>query len=165
MIIRRARDEDFDAIWQIIAPVIAAGETYSFDRDMDRDAGFQAWMTPPHTTYVAEIDNKIAGTYNIKRNRAGGGGHVCNAGYMVADWARGRGLASAMCEHSQREAKDQGYRAMQYNCVVSTNTGAVRLWKKHGFDIVGTLPKAFHHPTAGYVDAYVMYKSLMDEPE
>ena len=103
----------------------------------------------------------ILGTYYIKPNQPTLGAHVCNCGYIVAEQARGRGIASAMCEHSQREAATRGYRAMQYNLVVSTNDVAVQLWIKQGFEIIGTLPNSFRHAQRGYVDAHVMFKQLV----
>ena len=100
------------------------------------------------------------GTYYLRRNQAGGGAHVCNCGYMVAPEARGHGVARAMCEHSMEAARRQGFRAMQFNFVVSTNVGAVRLWENLGFEIVGRLPSAFDSPSQGLVNAYVMFRTL-----
>ena len=117
-------------------------------------------MTVPRTTYVLEIDGKILGTYYIKTNQAGPGDHVCNCGFMVTDEARGQGVATAMCLHSQDVARSLGYKAMQFNFVASTNHSAVNLWHKLGFDTVGRLDRAFLHPTQGYVDAFIMYKWL-----
>ena len=110
--------------------------------------------------YVAEAEGRILGTYYIKTNHAGGGAHVCNCGYVVTPAARGQGIARAMCAHSQEEAAKLGYLAMQYNLVVETNTGAIALWEKMGFETVGRLPRAFEHPQDGLVDARVMYKWL-----
>jgi GNAT superfamily N-acetyltransferase len=107
-------------------------------------------------------DGRMLGTYYIKENQPGLGSHVCNCGYVVAADAQGRGIATAMCEHSQREARAMGFRAMQFNLVVSTNTRAICLWQRLGYDIVATLPGAFRHSRLGYVDALVMYKSLVD---
>ena len=160
MIIRQANDEDFDAIWPIFNEVVAAGDTYAYPTDTSRDEAFRLWMSAPRQTWVAEDDGVILGTYYIKTNQAGPGDHVCNCGYMVSSAARGHGLATAMCEHSQTIACDMGYKAMQFNFVASTNNSAVRLWQKLGFEIVGRLPRAFNHPTEGYVDALVMYKWL-----
>ncbi len=116
---------------------------------------------PPAATYIAEnADGNILGTYYIKPNQPTLGAHVANCGYMVAESARGRGVATQMCEHSQDEALRLGYRAMQYNLVVKTNEASVHLWKKMGFTIAGTLPGAFQHAGHGFVDAYVMYKEL-----
>jgi ribosomal protein S18 acetylase RimI-like enzyme len=114
---------------------------------------------------VAEREGEILGTYYLKTNQAGGGAHVCNAGYMVAEAARGQGIARAMCVHSQDEARELGYLAMQFNFVVETNRGAIALWQSLGFETVGHLPRAFRHPQAGLVDARVMYKWLGDGAE
>ena len=102
---------------------------------------------------------KFLGTYYLKTNHNGPGQHVCNCGYMVSSAARGKGLARRMCEHSQIIAREMGYRAMQFNFVASSNEVAVSLWQKLGFQIVGRLPKAFDHPTQGFVDAFVMYRN------
>ncbi|WP_211826719.1 GNAT family N-acetyltransferase [Kistimonas asteriae] len=160
MIIRQANDEDFDAIWPIFHEVVAAGDTYAYPTDTSRDEAFRLWMSAPRQTWVADDNGVILGTYTIKTNQAGSGDHVCNCGYMVSSAARGRGLATAMCEHSQTVARNMGYKAMQFNFVASSNNGAVRLWQKLGFETVGRLPRAFNHPTEGYVDALVMYKWL-----
>ena len=160
MEIREAKREDFDRIWPIFHEIDAAGETYAYPRDIGKAQAQKIWMDSPRKTYVVEEDGRILGTYYIKTNQAGPGDHVCNCGYMVSSAARGRGLATAMCEHSQDAAKKLGYKAMQFNFVASSNEGAVRLWNKLGFATVGRLPKAFHHPSEGYVDALVMYKWL-----
>lgn len=111
-------------------------------------------------TFVAVADGEIVGTYYMKANQGGGGKHICNCGYMTADSATGKGVASAMCEHSIDHAKSAGFRGMQFNFVVSTNRGAISLWEKYGFEIVGTLPGAFAHATEGYVDAFIMFRAL-----
>jgi len=160
MNIREATREDFDRIWPIFNEIAAAGETYAYARDTTREQALAIWIDTPRKTLLCEEDGKVLGTYYIKTNQAGPGDHVCNCGYMVASAARGRGLATAMCEHSQALARELGYKAMQFNFVASTNEVAVRLWNKLGFATVGCLPKAFRHPTLGYVDALVMYKWL-----
>jgi len=159
--IRQLQPADWPSVWQILEPVFCAGDTYSFPSDISEQEAFRAWVELPMATFVAEDEHgQLLGSYYLKANQPGQGAHVCNCGYVVSEAARGQGIASKMCEHSQAEATRLGFRAMQYNLVVSTNTGAVRLWEKHGFAIVGTLPQAFRHPVAGYVDAFVMYKSL-----
>jgi ribosomal protein S18 acetylase RimI-like enzyme len=158
--IREATREEFEQIWPIFHEIAAAGETYAYRRDITKEQARKLWMDDPRKTYVFEEDSQILGTYIIKTNQSGPGDHVCNCGYMVSSAARGRGLATAMCEHSQKIARELGYKAMQFNFVASTNAGAVRLWNKLGFATVGRLPKAFHHPSKGYVDALVMYKWL-----
>lgn len=158
--IREASSEDFAAIWEIFVPVVSAGDSYPFSPDISQEQAKRAWMDVPYVTYVALLDERIVGTYYLKANQPALGAHVCNCGYMVSPGARGKGVATNMCSHSQQEAVQLGYCAMQFNLVVSTNEGAVRLWKKLGFEVVGTLPKAFNHKEKGFVDAYVMYKWL-----
>ena len=160
MNIREATNTDWDAIYPIFHEIVSCGETYAFDNNLSKEEAFHLWMQLPRTTFVVEEDNVIYGSYYIKANFSGGGSHVCNCGYMVASNARGKGLATAMCQHSKKIAVQYGFKAMQFNAVVSTNQGAVRLWQKLGFDIVGHIPKAFHHPTQGYVDTFVMYQWL-----
>lgn len=160
MNIREAAEDDFGRIWPIFHEIAAAGETYAYPRDITEEQARRLWMESPEKTYVFEDAGQILGTYYIKTNQAGPGNHVCNCGYMVSSTARGRGLATAMCEHSQKVAREIGYKAMQFNFVASTNEGAVRLWNRLGFATVGRLPKAFNHPSKGYVDALVMYKWL-----
>jgi len=160
-IVRRFEQDDWHALWKIMQPVFRAGETYAFDPAISEAEAYRLWIEVPTATYVA-VDGAgmHLGTYYIKANQPGQGAHVCNCGYIVAAAARGQGVAAHMCEHSQQEARRLGFRAMQFNLVVSTNMGAVRLWQRLGFPIVGTLPGAFCHPQVGDVDAYVMYKQL-----
>ena len=160
MNIRQANENDFDQIWPIFREIAAAGDTYAYPTDISEEEAKNVWLRLPRKTYVFEEAGKILGTYYLKTNQAGPGEHVCNCGYMVSSAARGRGLATAMCEHSQQVASELGYKAMQFNFVAASNEGAVRLWNKLGFETVGQLPKAFNHPSRGYVDALVMYKWL-----
>ncbi|GFE62877.1 N-acetyltransferase family protein [Geobacter sp. AOG2] len=152
---------DWPLVWDIIAPVFRAGETYSYAPDITEAEARRLWVEVPAATYVAkDEDGAVLGTYFLKPNQPGLGSHVCNCGYIVGDNARGKGVATLMCEHSQQEGTRLGFRAMQFNFVVSTNEGAVRLWQKLGFAIVGTIPGAFRHAKLGFVDAFVMYKLL-----
>ena len=160
--VREAEADDSDTVWSILEPVIRAGETYPLPRDMCREEGLAYWFSNGHEVFVAEEDGRAVGTYFLKANQRGGGSHVANCGYVTAAEATGKGVARAMCAHSLEHAKRSGFRAMQFNFVVSTNERALRLWKSFGFEIVGRLPKAFAHPTAGYTDAYVMFLSLSD---
>lgn len=160
MRIRQATENDFDQIWPIFHEIVSVGETYAYASNTSKQEANRLWMGLPRRTYVAEDDDLIEGTYYIKTNQAGPGSHVCNCGYMVAAKARGKGVATSMCEHSQQVAIELGYKAMQFNFVAASNDGAVRLWEKLGFDIVGRLPGAFNHPAQGYIDALVMYKWL-----
>lgn len=161
MILRRAEPADFDAIWPLLRDVFRAGTTYAVDPAISKDDARNYWMTAARATYVAENDGCIVGTYYIRTNQPGGGAHICNCGYIVSPAARGQGLAAQMCDHSQQQARALGYMAMQFNFVLASNAGALRLWRRLGFAIVGTIPDAFDHPTEGMVDAYVMYKRLI----
>ena len=162
--IRPAEDADEAALWRIMEPVIRAGETYPLARDMSRAEALAYWRAPAHRVFVAQRKDgdarQIVGTYYLRANHAGGGAHVANCGYMTASWAVGRGVATAMCRHSLAEAKARGFRAMQFNLVVSSNERAVRLWQYCGFQIVGRLPEVFNHPRLGYVDAFVMLRAV-----
>jgi L-amino acid N-acyltransferase YncA len=160
MLIRPALAADGQAIWEIIGPTIRAGETYALDRDLTEQAALEYWLGSDRETFVAEENGVILGTYYLRPNQQGGGRHVCNCGYMTRASASGRGVARQMYEHSAALARAQGYRAMQFNFVVSANKRAVRLWRSLGFKIAGRLPGAFLHPKQGFVDALVMFKTL-----
>jgi ribosomal protein S18 acetylase RimI-like enzyme len=160
MIIRPSTDADADAIWAILEPVIRAGETYALPRDWSRLDAMAYWHSPGHAVFVAEDAGVVVGTYYLRANQKGGGAHVANCGYVTRAEAAGRGVARAMCLHSLDLAVARGFAAMQFNFVVATNERAIALWTSLGFDIVGTLPFAFRHPSKGLVDAYVMYRVL-----
>lgn len=160
MLIRPARTDDAHAIWQIIAPIIRAGETYALDREMSESDALAYWLSKDRETFVADDNGKIVGTYYIRANQSGGGAHICNCGYMTNSAETGRGIARAMCQHSLDYAVRSGYRGMQFNFVLATNVRAIALWQSFGFEIVGRLPQAFNHPVIGYIDALVMYRSL-----
>ncbi len=158
--IREATKEDWPLLWPIFQTIVEAGDTYAYDPTTNYEQGRTLWLDKPRQTFLFEDAGEVLGTYYIKTNQGGPGDHVCNCGYMVSDRARGRGIARQMCEHSQIIAREMGYQAMQFNFVASSNAGAVALWQKLGFETVGRLPGAFKHPSQGYVDALVMYKSL-----
>ena len=159
--IRNYQAGDWPSVWALLARTFAAGDTYAFAPDITEAEAHKVWIEMPQATYVAcDEAGQLLGTYFIKPNQPGLGAHVCNCGYIVDAQAQGKGVAAAMCEHSQREAVAMGFRAMQFNLVVSTNTRAVQLWQRLGFTIVGNLPNAFRHLRLGYVDALVMYKQL-----
>ena len=160
MKIREASERDSNAIWRILEPMIRAGDTYPLPADMNRDEALTYWFAPQHAVFVAEDAGSLVGTYYLRANQRGGGAHVANCGYMVAPDARGRGIGRLMCEHSLERARERGFRAMQFNFVVSRNESAVRLWQACGFAIVGRLPGAFQHPIHGFVDAFVMFRTL-----
>lgn len=158
--IREIDAGEFDLVWPIFRDVVAAGDTYSYAPDTSFDEARAMWTTAPTRCFVALADGRPAGCYMLKPNQPGLGSHVANAGYMVAQHARGQGLAGKLCEHSLATARAAGFLAMQFNFVVSTNGVAVKLWQKHGFQVVGTVPKAFRHATLGLVDTYVMHRFL-----
>lgn len=162
----RVADEasDWPGIWAVLEPIVRDGETYPLDTDLTEAGARAYWFAPDKTVFVAdEAGHGIVGSYSIKPNSTGPAAHVCNAGYIVRADQRGRGIAQALCRHSLEEARRRGYRAMQYNLVISTNNRAVRLWQHMGFGIVGRLPGAFRRPDGSYVDALVMYRSLMED--
>jgi L-amino acid N-acyltransferase YncA len=160
--IRAAKEADRDTIWNIFHAVVAAGDTYAFDPKMKRAEALAYWFRADTDTYVAESRGRVVGTYILKPNQPTLGSHIANAAFMVAPTARGLGVGRKMGEHCLSEARRLGFRAMQFNFVVSTNTSAIHLWQQLGFKIVGTLPGAFRHPEKGYVDVYVMFCSLVD---
>jgi L-amino acid N-acyltransferase YncA len=163
MKIRAATRADHDAIWNIFHEVVAAGDTYALDPKMSRKEALAYWFGSDTCTYVAEQGGRIVGTYILRPNQAGPGSHVANAGFMVASEAQGLGVGRAMAEHCLAEACRMGFCAMQFNFVVSTNAAAIHLWQQLDFKIVGTLPGAFRHPEKGFVDVYVMYRSLLED--
>jgi ribosomal protein S18 acetylase RimI-like enzyme len=160
MIIRPSIDADADAIWDALEPVLRAGKTYALPRDWTRADALAYWCGADHTVFVAEEAGEVLGTYYLHPNQMGGGAHVANCGYITHGRAVGRGVARAMCVHSLQFAARQGFKAMQFNFVVSTNERALTLWKRLGFEVVGRLPGAYEHPSLGFVDALVMYRTL-----
>ena len=160
MIIRTATAGDGDAIWRIFHAVVQGGDTYTFLPDTPREQALAYFLGPGIASWVVEDNGRVVGMYKLIPNHTGRGSHVANASFMVDPAAHGKGAGRAMGEHCLDQARKAGYRAMQFNFVVSTNAAAVALWQKLGFEIVGTLPKAFQHRTLGDVDAYVMYRFL-----
>lgn len=162
--IRPLRLEDWPATWQVMEPVVRAGETLPFDTAMDAEGGYAVWVKAARQTFVAvAADGQVLGTYHIKPNGLTLAAHVCNCGYVVAATARRQGIGSLLFSHSQDQALALGFRAMQFNLVVSTNTAAVQAWQRNGMAIVGTLPGAFRHQRLGFVDAHVMFKVLKSD--
>lgn len=160
--IRLATPQDHTAIWEIFHSVIQTGDTFVFSPNLNREEGLKNWIAPYIHTYVALIGSEIAGTYIMKKNQPGLGSHIANASYMVSPKHQGKGIGKLMAEHSLKEANILGFKAMQFNIVVSTNKPALNLWEKMGFNIIGTIPKGFKHQTLGYVDAHIMYQELGD---
>ncbi|EBA08387.1 GNAT family N-acetyltransferase [Sagittula stellata] len=144
----------------MLEPVFRSGDTYAIDADIPKDAALDYWFGLERTVFVCEDAGVLLGTYYIVRNQKGGGSHVCNCGYVTAEASRGRGVARAMLAHSLEVGPGMGFRAMQYNFVVSTNTRAVETWQRAGFEVAGRLPGAFRMPSGAEVDALVMYRRL-----
>ena len=160
IVLREIGAAEFERAWPVFHTVVAAGDTYSYPPDMTFEAARALWCTPPCRCFIAERDGVVLGCYSLRPNQPGLGDHVANCGYMVAPEARGQGIAGQMCEHSLIEARRAGFRAMQFNFVVSSNAGAVRLWQRHGFAIVGRVPGAFRHARLGPTDIFVMHRML-----
>jgi ribosomal protein S18 acetylase RimI-like enzyme len=158
--LRPARPDDADAIWAMLEPTFRKGDTYCVDRAIGREAALDYWFGHGHSVFVAEGEGQALGTYFLCANQQGGGAHVCNCGFVTHPAAAGKGVARTMLDHALTTARGSGYRAMQFNFVVSTNIRAVALWQGNGFAVVGRLPRAFLHPDEGYVDALVMYRDL-----
>ena len=154
------KQADRAAIWAIMEPVIRAGETYPLPRDMTDKAALAYWLSSLHTTFVCEDETGITGTYYIRPNNSGGGDHICNCGYMVAGNAQGKGVATAMCEHSLSTAREMKFTGMQFNFVIAENARAVALWTRMGFETLARLPGVFRSPTKGEIDALVMFQRL-----
>jgi len=158
--IRKAAPEDHDQIWEIIREVIATGDTYVFDPHSPREQLMAYWCGPDKHTYVATEDGQVLGTFMLKDNQPDLGSHIANGSYMVSGKVAGRGVGQAMGAFSLEEARRLGYKAMQFNIVVKTNTRAVQLWQKLGFQIIGEIPEAFNHREHGLTNAYIMYQKL-----
>ena len=160
MTIRLANQTDHEAVWHIISNVISTGDTYVFAPDSSKEKMLIYWFSTDKRTYVAEENGEILGTFYLKENLMDLGSHIVNAGYMVSENARGKGIGKAMAEFSMEESRRLGFRGMQYNLVVSTNKNAVELWLKLGFKIIGEIPEAYKHSALGYVKGYIMYQKL-----
>lgn len=152
--------EDFKQFWPVFKDIAESAETYAIDPAISYQQAYDYWCLLPQATYVAKQDGQVVASYYLKPNAAGPASHVCNCGYMVSASFRGHGIARELCLHSQRIARELGYRAMQFNLVVCSNQAAIHLWQSLDFSIIGTLPGAYHHRKLGYVDAHVMYKVL-----
>ncbi|HEX6151054.1 GNAT family N-acetyltransferase [Nocardioides sp.] len=161
MRIRPATAADWPSIWPIFRDIVAAGETYAYPEDLTSEEAAALWMErPPGETVVLEDAGEVLGTAKYGPNRPGRGAHVGTASFMVSPTAQGRGIGRALAEHVVGRLREQGYRGIQFNAVVETNTAAVRLWQALGFRIVGTVPGAFESASHGHVGLHVMYLDL-----
>ena len=162
MLIRDATAADWPAIWGFLSRIVAAGETFTWDRDVSEERARAMWMhEPPGRTFVAvDDDGTVIGTAETHPNQGGPGAHVANAGFMVDPGYAGRGAGRALATRVIDQARADGYRAMQFNAVVETNTPAVRLWRSLGMEVLATVPEGFRHPADGYVGLYIMHRRL-----
>ncbi len=161
MEIREATQADWPQIWPFLREIVRAGETYTWDRDVTEERAREMWMsTPPARTIVADDGGVVVGTAKMSRNHMGPGSHIANASFMVHPDHSGRGLGRKLGEHVVAQARADGFRAMQFNAVVSTNIRAVGLWESLGFEIIATLPEGFDHATLGYVGLHIMFRKL-----
>ncbi len=158
MQIRALEDRDADALWSMLRPVFRAGDTYAIDPGISRDDALAYWTA--HHVYVAELNGAPVGTFYIRPNQQGGGAHICNAGYVTAEEAQGKGVARAMLAFSLEEAKRLGFEAMQYNFVLASNTRAIDTWRRAGFAEIGRIPRAFRLPDGTYTDALILHRFL-----
>ena len=160
MEIRKANSQDQEQVWQILQAINAKGDSFAFSPDISKEEMLAYWFDEHKHTYVAVEGNEIIGSFFFKDNQPGLGSHIANAAYAVSPKARGKGMGKIMGEFSLAEARRMSYTAMQFNLVVKTNEGAVKLWKSLGFEIIGEIPEAFKHSQLGFVNAYIMYRKL-----
>jgi len=160
MQIREATDDDWDQIWPFFQQIVLDGETYAYPDDLTSESARELWFE--HGGHVvAAVDRlKVLGTAKTGPNRPGRGRHVSTASFMVSPAAAGKGVGRALGEYVLGWARDAGFRSMQFNAVVETNTAAVRLWRSLGFEVIGTVPEAFDSRRHGYVGLHVMYRRL-----
>ena len=162
LLIRPFAADDWPGVWRLLEPVFRAGETFPHDPAISEPEARRLWVDQSQVQMVAiAADGPVVGSYYLKPNALALGAHVANAGYVVAEQQRRRGIGTGLCQHSLETARQLGFRAMQFNLVVSTNTAGIHCWQSNGFAIAGTLPGAFRHRLLGYVDAYVMVQSLV----
>lgn len=160
MILRDATPDDWPAIWPFLHTIVAAGETYTLPRDLGEEQARAMWMGAARTVVATDDDGTVLGSAKFGPNHLGPGSHIANASFMVDPAAAGRGVGRALGEHVLEQAKADGYRSMQFNAVVATNTRAVALWTSLGFSVIATLPEGYRHATLGFVDLHIMFRTL-----
>lgn len=160
MNIRKAIKSDYNQVWEIFSKVVEAGDTYVFNPKTPKSDLKKHWFADYMQTFVAEENGIVWGTYIIKPNQIDLGSHIANCSYMVSPSAQRKGIGKKLCEHSIKTANENGFKGIQFNIVVNTNKGAIELWKRYGFEIIGTTPNGFRHEKLGFVDTYIMHKTL-----
>lgn len=160
IIIRQAKINDLEAVWQMWKVIMEQKIYYAYDENTPKELIMNSWITSKNHVYVADKNGEVVGAYIFKANQPGYGSHVANAAYLVKTTYRGQGIGQQLCADSIKMAKAAGFRAMQFNLVISTNKSAVKAWLNHGFKIIGTVPEGFYHYEKGYVDTYIFYRKL-----
>ncbi|GAA3514687.1 GNAT family N-acetyltransferase [Aeromicrobium panaciterrae] len=161
MIVRAATDADWPQIWPFFDAIVKDGQTYAYPDDLTIDTARSLWLEPaPGHAVVATEGDRVLGSAKMGPNRPARGSHVATASFMVDPAARGKGVGRRLGEHVIEWAREEGYRAIQFNAVVETNGSAVKLWQDLGFRIIGTVPEAFDHRLHGLVGLHVMHLQL-----
>lgn len=159
--IRAAIADDLEVVWHLWKAITDQKVYFPYDDSYTREQIEASWINLNNSVSVAERSGQIVGAYILKPNQPGYGSHIANAAYLVETGARGQGIGYLLCAHSIETARQLGYRGMQFNLVVSTNTAAIRAWKANGFEIIGTVPGGFYQQERGFVDAYIFFRSLV----
>ncbi len=160
IIIKEASENQFDEIWTIFQDVVKDADSYPYPPNIKKEEAKKLWFAKDARVYIAYLDGEPVATRYIVPNKVGLGSHVANTGVMIDRKYRGKGLGKHMMEFAINKARELRFKAIQVNLVVCTNTASIKICQKYGFEIIGTLPKAFHYKQKEYVDAYVMYKLL-----
>jgi GNAT superfamily N-acetyltransferase len=156
--IRDFVQRDWPRVWPIVHDVVRASDTFPYDPAMTEDDARASWIeSPPGRPAVAVDGDRVLGTAKMGANRRGPGAHIATASFMVAADARGRGVGTALCADALAWARAAGFAGMQFNAVVESNSSAVHLYERLGFQILGTVPRAFDHPVHGRVGLHLMY--------
>ncbi|MFI6024603.1 GNAT family N-acetyltransferase [Amycolatopsis magusensis] len=165
MQLRDFTEADWAQVWPIVEEVVRAGDTYTYDPAMTAEQAHDIWIArPPGRTVVAVEDGRVLGTAKMGANREGPGAHVATASLMVDARVRGKGVGTELCRYVLEWARTSGFAGVQFNAVAESNTSAVEIYRRLGFEIVGTVPGAFAHPKLGRVGLHIMYCDLTATP-